>query len=590
MLQQPVPRRTDASATDRIHEPRLTGLHSLPKAAPPDGIFSLKDGYQVDEPSSRESRDVIEEFPIPESSPTTSRPDSPFTAFRRSSIPSTATSASIFGGENAPERKSTEGLRRPSILSRFRSRSVSESYTRPHRLSIQPLDFQFPTEEPEKHFIDPIGMVIPGVCNRRRCSHPLSHFVTNWRLCEPVEYTTALADHGITHNDHDRLLAALVNFLETLPPEHMRKPKGTRLFSSRWWSKRRMKTTDEEPSVSAHQVGTDRRLSVHDLLESSDHFHQTEYQAARLNKLLAEITFNLRARGLPVMICIASFSLFVPNRISEALVQILHVPFESPNPSSSTVDAKPEQRLSFVDPSSRLIKTQELKDHNILVSRRRLSHQSGNSSNPDSSSTSQGVVFHHHQLHLRDKTRPWPLWPNAIPTRKRGLMEGHAERYGVDPYFRAWMRANINSRTTSTSYAQYMIEKEDNPFVNTRLEYVNSPPNTVLLWNFLTKGYTKWKAEYPGTTNRSRYEHNVRLECRKTVEHGSRLRIARFSFRNPLYPPYTPEMSALGLTESKYNRIISHIESIRRKFDEDGNKCAPYLKQMYRQSAEEAVW
>ena len=630
MLQHPIPLHdgvnrilpTDVSEVARGHDERPTVVYSRSDPLP-QGQLRKKDSPQPDEASSRESRDFLEDFPLPlqavnlritaptwnrrststyRSSPNTSRPDSPLTAFSRPSLPSTVTSASVLGGDHAAEPKAAEGQRRPSFVSRIRSKSFSGAYVRPRRLSIHPLDFQFPSEEPERHFIDSIGMVIPGACNRRRCSHPLSHFVTNWRLCEPIEYTTALADHGLTYTDYDRLTVALANFLETLPKIQSRS-SSKKSVRQKWWEKLPSKEESlEENDVSDNHAATSSRSNVRDLLETSSQFRQTEQHASQLNGLLRDITFNLRARGLPIMICVGSFSLFAPNRISEALLQILHVPFESREPSLS-LERGPDQRISFVDPTSLLIKTQDL-ENNLLVSRRRLSHQSGNSS--DSPTAGHGAVFHHHQLHLRDKSRPWPLWPNAIPTRKRALMDGNADRYGMDPYFRAWMRANINSRTTSTSYAKYMIEREDNPFVSTRLEYVISPPTRALLWQFFMKGcplrasrrffskkyqeYDRRRAEYYGTTNRSRYEHNVRLECRKTVEHGSRLRLVRFSFRNPLYPPHNPEMGALGLTEEKYHRILSHIQDIAKNAEEGATSCAPRLRKMMRhRSAEEAL-
>jgi hypothetical protein len=42
------------------------------------------------------------------------------------------------------------------------------------------------------------------------------------------------------------------------------------------------------------------------------------------------------------------------------------------------------------------------------------------------------------------------------------------------------MRANVNARTKSSSYARWLIEKEDNPFINTRLEYTTSQPGIFL--------------------------------------------------------------------------------------------------------------
>lgn len=140
-------------------------------------------------------------------------------------------------------------------------------------------------------------------------------------------------------------------------------------------------------------------------------------------------------------------------------------------------------------------------------------------------------------------------------------MNANADRYGADPYFRAWMRADINSRTKCTSYAKYMIEKENNPFINTHMDYDVPPPEGSLIMGLLGMGS---RDKSPDGVNRKHYEHNRRLECRKTTENGSRLRMVRFGFRNPMHPPHTAEMDALGLMREKYDTIIRNIEDIRR--------------------------
>jgi hypothetical protein len=141
-------------------------------------------------------------------------------------------------------------------------------------------------------------------------------------------------------------------------------------------------------------------------------------------------------------------------------------------------------------------------------------------------------------------------------------MDENADRYGVDPHFRAWMRANINSRTRSSTYAKYMIEREDGPFVNRRLQYTDGSTRPHLLWDMMAHGPKAWKEQFPSTINRAKYEHNRKLDCRRTVEHGSRLRILRFGFRHAIYPPHTPAMAELGLTKIEYETIISNIENI----------------------------
>jgi hypothetical protein len=487
-----------------------------------------------------------------ETSPASSRPSTPVTAQSSPTI-STTRSESVFDIDKIPEVKGTDIPQRWSMLSRLKS-SISSSAvpTMSRQISIIPSDFRIPIEHPEKHFIDSIGMIIPGVCDREQCEHPLSHFVIDWRLCEPVEYTTNIADHGIAYSDYCRLLAALANLFEESAIEP--RPKSS-TSDRRWhlagWSEKREERYQPKMRASKKQYA-DRNS-----LDSPEQFRKTEKQAARLNKLLSEITCNWRARGLPVMVCISSFSIFSPGRISESLIQILHVPLESQT-TPPCDDAKTDlgQRLSFLDPSSRLVRIEELEQNTILVS-----HRSPSVSSPVSPNAT--LAFHHEKFALRDRTRPWALWPNAIPSRNRGLMECNADRYGMDPYFRAWMRANVNSRTRSTSYNKYMIELEDNPFINKRMAYIDCPSRAALLGALCVKGSTVRPKQQHRLVNQATYEHNRRLECRKTIEHGSRLRLVSFSFRQPLYPPHTPEMEELGLTEEQYNGIISKITEIK---------------------------
>jgi hypothetical protein len=69
----------------------------------------------------------------------------------------------------------------------------------------------------------------------------------------------------------------------------------------------------------------------------------------------------------------------------------------------------------------------------------------------------------------------------------------------------------------------------------------------------------------PRTVNRSKYDHNRKLECRKTTEQGSRLRILRFGFRHPIFPPHTPEMETLSLSRDAHQSIVADIDSIHTK-------------------------
>ncbi|KAF2272929.1 uncharacterized protein EI97DRAFT_436534 [Westerdykella ornata] len=426
----------------------------------------------------------------------------------------------------------SSGSRRPSIISRLKS-SISTFSTAtggPQRLAVSPEDFLSLPESPEKRFIDSVGMVIPGVCDRKQCSHPLAHFVINWRLCNPIEYTTALADHGITFSDYTLLLAALANFLEDMPPEP--KPKKYKV-------------------------------------ESGEQFGKIKQQAAQLDRLLRDITHSWRTRGVPVMVCVRSFALFTPNRVSESHIQVLHVPFpheSSPRPSEERISSDPFEIPSLA---------QEQDQISVSTPHRKTGSQ------PQTPVPTGTALFHHHHVQLKDRTRPWPLWPNAIPTSKRGLIDAQADRYGLDPYFRGYMRANVDSRTNSVSYAKFMIERENNPFINSRLDYLAAPSPAKLLRSMLARPRcprTIWHEQLNAShVNRERYEHNRRLECRRTVESGSRLRIVSFAFRHPLYPPHTPEMTALGLSKDAYENILSSIEEIRNHERVTTWKCMPHF-------------
>ncbi|KAF2689417.1 hypothetical protein K458DRAFT_474930 [Lentithecium fluviatile CBS 122367] len=553
-----------------VQRPEADQISCLPTIARSQELGSR---IKADEASIGESRDTIHEstfskFPqalhlrapttrqsasLCRKSPNSSRPNLPFST-SRPRLPSSATSADIT--VDIPlDTETTDSPRRPSILMRLRSLSTSGvSSHEARRPSVQPSDLQLPPEQPEKQFIDSIGMVTTGVSDRGGCAHPPAHFVTNWRLCEPIEYTTALADHGITQSDYGRLIASLVNFLDEIPNELRRRMRPV----APWWHPRGWQGPRDDEYSSQENPSAQTVVPKQNSISESAQQHKIATQQARaLNKLLEDISWNWQQRGVPVMVCVSSYSLFTPNRISESFIQILHPSRESRTPA----------RLSFIDPFA----VTRLEDCSVAVPRHKLNRRSMSPPAPSSSP----FMHHHRRLQFRDRTRPWPLWQNAIPTRKRELMNERAVRYGVDPYFRAWMRANINSRTRCTSYAKYMIEQEDNPYINTRLEYVTPPPKQELLWKLLTLGSKRWEGHYPSTENRANYEHNRRLECCKTVEYRSRLRVVRFRFRHPNYPPRTPEMGELSLTPETYQTIINSVEGIRQNYKSDAKDCLP---------------
>jgi hypothetical protein len=138
-----------------------------------------------------------------------------------------------------------------------------------------------------------------------------------------------------------------------------------------------------------------------------------------------------------------------------------------------------------------------------------------------------------------------------------------------------------------------MIEREDNPFINTRLEYTTTPRRQGCPKALLIAMLYGEDAHCSSAVNRAKYEHNRRLECRRTIEHGSRLRIASFGFRRPIYPPHTPEMEELGLTRDAYQTITGNIEDIRQSWRPNAKECFPHLpaswSQLRRRSTEDAL-
>jgi hypothetical protein len=520
----------------------------------------IDDSTTEEESSSDESRDIVDDTTL---LPTLSRPiharlpeerasystvDESPPGSRSSSprCPSSITSPSVYTVESLSAYTTAGSRRQPSVLHRLRS-SVSATLSPKQtlrRASIAPTDFRLPPEQPEKRFIDSIGVVCPGVTDRSQCSHPLAHLVSSFRMCQPIEYTTALADHGLTYLDYCRLLAALSDFLDRHAAE-LDKNAPLEMLSST--------PGERQPFLGTRKSVAKRQQQGSPFFDTTEQLGNAKRQAATLNQLLEDITSNLRGRGVPITICVGSFSLFAPHRISEAHIQILHAPLAPQHHSVSvTPNARSGQRLSFIDPFS----FASTEPRSVSRSRLKLGGRS----------QSEGVVQnpkHYHQTSQnRDRSRPWPLWPNAIPSRKRQVMNDNVDRYGVDPYFRAWMRANINSRTNSSTYAKYMIEQEDCPFINRRLEYSEASSRRVMLWDILTHGTKAWKHQFPSTINRAKYHHNRKLECRRAVEHGSRLRILRFGFRHGIYPPHTPELEALGLSEIDFQTILWNISDI----------------------------
>lgn len=434
----------------------------------------------------------------------------------------------------------------PPIISRLK-RSINAS-SRSKLVEKAPLvelsDFRLLPEIPERRFVDSIGVVCPGVCDRIQCSHPVAHFVSKFRLSEPIEYTTALADHGLTYSDYCRLLAALKRFLED---------------NQSTGGKTNSRATSPISSLKKqNSFGLHRHKNAESHHGSKDFcgvLDEAKRHAQALNQLLDEISDNLQARGTPVKVSVASFSLFTPHLVSEAHIQILHTPLEVQDKTGGPIpEARFGECLSLTEPHPCLW------EERAKVSKSR--RACGETNSAKQLATSKEYLQLPHISHNRNRSRPWPLWPNAIPSRNRQFMSDNADRYGLDPYFRAWMRANINSRTRSNTYTKYMIEQEDDPFVNRRLQYLDTVPRGITLLGMMTEGFHRLNHQQFCDINRANYEHNRRLECRKAVENGSRLRILRFGFRNAIYPPHNPEMEELGLTRDAYEAITAKIDDI----------------------------
>jgi hypothetical protein len=556
-----------------------------------DPDFRITDDGDSDD----ESRDVLEDATLPTlshslhtlvsekrnsgstvgGSSAQSRSLSPYT-----SLLSSTTSPSVYKVESFRSHSTANRQRRPSIsIGRLKS-SISTGASSKHiahRPPVQPADFRIQPEQPEKRFVDTVGMIFPGVCDRQQCERPLAHFVTSFRLCEPIEYTTALADHGVTYEDYCRLVAALSNFLD-----------DTSERSKRPGSVSSQVSVSAEPDEDKYVNMSLPERTKNTLFDTTEQFKNSKLHASTLNKLLGDITSNLQARGVLVMVCVHSFSLFSPSRISEAHIQVLHVSCDqraagmlaSEKPTSSydsNFNGRLGQRLSFIDVFS-FAKAEERQ------SRPKLERQAVSATT--TMTCKNGSTYNHQQSQFRDRSRPFALWPNAIPSNKRHILSPNIDRYGADPHFRAWIRAYINSKTRCGTYVKYLIEQEDDPFVNKRLNYADNDsrrgPIDVLM-----------QEKSPSTLNRSKYDHNRRLECRKTTEHGFRLRVLRFGFRHPIFPPHTPEMETLGLSRDAYQSIVADIESIHTKVQLNTRCLGMYalasLNKVRRRSTESAL-
>ncbi|KAH9865139.1 hypothetical protein IAQ61_009086 [Plenodomus lingam] len=495
----------------------------------------------------------------------------------RRALTSTTTLHSTYTVHDYADFNGAKERRRPKLMSRLRSQASSKP-------AVRPADFQLPVEEPEKRFVDDIGMIFPGVSDRAQCPQSRPHHVSTFRLCEPIEYSTPLADHGVTFADYNRLIELLAQFLQNSSTEDPRRDSGNASLSSASMPAAGMKPKQTEKTEK-------RSVAYESFFDVTEHFGRDRNQADSLNQLLEEVTFALQERGVPVVICVSSYSLFAPSRISEAHVQILHVTPKQLKESQSTLRTsrtfsvrsswRVGQRLSFMRPPPPLPSEQP-------CARPRPTAE------PEPRADSEQVADAYpsprrpfNRSQSRDQSQPYPLWPNAIPSRMRETMHANLERYGTDPYFRAWMRANIDSGTqSSTSYQAYLTETAGNLFTTKRLDYFDTAvrkPSLLRKTDRTSNGKDNnpvrnhpHRSEKSNTTvNRARYEHNRTLECRKATETSSRLRLVRFAFRHPIYPPHTPEMQSLGLTRPLYQSILRDIHSLHETLQ--GRSKCPFV-------------
>ncbi|KAF2629699.1 hypothetical protein BU25DRAFT_485712 [Macroventuria anomochaeta] len=269
--------------------------------------------------------------------------------------------------------------RQPSMLRRLRSSRITASTTvrSPQRPFVYPSDFREPSEVPETRFIDSSGVAIPGA----------------FCLSETMEYTTALADHGIVYSDHARLINAMRSLVE-LPVDSRR---ASRYVDARW-------STESQCNAKSQHQGLLHSVFQAIVAKSQGLYQQTQHQTAILNLLLEEISQNLRVREVPVVVCVSSLFLFAPEQILEAHIEILHAPLTPQGPQKSTKDyAKAAEHLFFINT-----------DAFVNSSEQGFSMPQCNlDSNVESSSaTEQADLWpfgHWYDSRSQVRTRPWPL-------------------------------------------------------------------------------------------------------------------------------------------------------------------------------------
>lgn len=417
---------------------------------------------------------------------------------------------------------------RPSMWKRLKSStSLSSTARHLHKSVICPSDFQELPEIPETRFIDSAGVVIPGVCDRIPCASQRVHFVSAIQLSEPIEYTTALAEHGITYSDYARLIEAMQNLVAELS-------QGTR-------QQREGDLLDQEPTrqrVAKQMIRGWSRVAHGAAAGKRQQSQHTQHYSAMLDQLLEGISQNLRARGVPVVICVSSYPSLLNERCLEVQVQILHVPFTQSSHKSTKSQARVAERSSFMDLSA----LKDLEGYCVSASRCRYNKES--SSTLTSAQNGVRPLYGRNDSCVGEQVCPWPIWPNAIPSSKRRIMAANAERYGVDPYFRDWLRASFESRVTCGTYDEYLAEIRRRSFVTERSEEIERLPRHALA--------------------APKYLHSRQRELRRSIERGFRFRLLSFGGSSHAFPPHNAELDDMGLSKAAYETVVARVGQITR--------------------------
>ncbi|OCK82934.1 hypothetical protein K432DRAFT_379963 [Lepidopterella palustris CBS 459.81] len=242
---------------------------------------------------------------------------------------------------------------------------------------------------------------------------------------------------------------------------------------------------------------------------------------------------------MPVTVNLNSLSLFSPDRLKEAHIQILHTPLHRHSVTALPVEpGRPFHVPVWAVPQ------------------------------------------------VSDLSRPWLINPASFPAAKKDVVFSCPERYGADPYYRSVIQANVLGQTNATTYKEYICSALSNDKANARMNFVQrssclgraapterstgssnttSAKGSSSSSSSLGMPMLKLSIQMQSALNRKAYAHNRALEARRNVEYGSRLRLVRFSFKDPIYPPHTQEMLDLGLTRDLYHAILQQVERIRQK-------------------------